>query len=196
MVNVKLVFILFLAIVCSRQDIFGQLRANDFIIKHFTTDDGLPSNSIYTCTPDQYGYIWFATENGIARFDGKHFRNFDASHGLLDNMVLGTERIENFIIGYGFKGMTFIQLVSSNNFKFKRRLNINAHGGRMSSFISYLYNHSNDTLNLINIKNNTEEKISINDSGRMQEIFKNYTKVFYDFYPSLIYKKDGYLQYH
>lgn len=189
MVNVKLVFILLLAIVCLRQDIFGQLRSNDFIVKHFTTDDGLPSNSIYTCTKDPYGYIWFATENGIARFDGKHFRNFDASHGLLDNMVLGTERIENFIIGYGFKGLTFIQLVNSNNFKFKRRLCI-THGRLVATFNNQIFYRINDTLNLISIKDNTEEKISIKDSGRIEEIFKNYAKVFYDFYPNLLHKKE------
>ena len=43
---------------------------------HFTTDDGLPFNSITSITQDSNGFIWFATEDGLSRYDGRSFRNF------------------------------------------------------------------------------------------------------------------------
>ncbi|MBN2261327.1 MAG: hypothetical protein JW735_00315, partial [Prolixibacteraceae bacterium] len=44
---------------------------------HYTEVDGLPRN-ITTCVEqDQYGYIWIGTNNGVARYDGKNFRQFD-----------------------------------------------------------------------------------------------------------------------
>jgi signal transduction histidine kinase/DNA-binding response OmpR family regulator/ligand-binding sensor domain-containing protein len=35
----------------------------------FTTDDGLPNNTIYCILADRYGKIWCSTNNGIFRFD-------------------------------------------------------------------------------------------------------------------------------
>ena len=37
---------------------------------------------------DRRGFIWFATDNGVSRFDGSHFKNYSMSDGLSDNDVL------------------------------------------------------------------------------------------------------------
>jgi hypothetical protein len=37
---------------------------------------------------DKDGFMWFATENGLSRFDGTHFKNFTVKDGLPDNEVL------------------------------------------------------------------------------------------------------------
>jgi hypothetical protein len=37
---------------------------------------------------DNLGFIWFATNNGLTRFDGKNFKNFTVNDGLPDNEVL------------------------------------------------------------------------------------------------------------
>ena len=50
---------------------------------HYSTDDGLTSNSITKIVQDDYGYIWLATWNGLSRFDGYEFYNYKtgpASH--------------------------------------------------------------------------------------------------------------------
>jgi ligand-binding sensor domain-containing protein len=57
-------------------------------LKHYTVDDGLPSNQIYAIHQDYKGYIWLATNNGVSRFDGKKFKNFSASDGLPDNDIV------------------------------------------------------------------------------------------------------------
>lgn len=54
----------------------------------FTVNDGLPSNHIYQCIEDNHGFLWIATEGGVARFDGKYFQSFTTANGLPDNEVL------------------------------------------------------------------------------------------------------------
>ena len=57
-----------------------QLQAS---LSHFSTDDGLASNAIAHIIQDDYGYLWIATWNGLARFDGYNFYNHrtgNASH--------------------------------------------------------------------------------------------------------------------
>lgn len=63
------------------------LSAQKHYTRHFTSHNGLPSNYVYAAVQDKKGYIWFATDNGVSRFDGKRFRNFSSSQGLPDNDV-------------------------------------------------------------------------------------------------------------
>ena len=48
---------------------------------------GLPSSEVYSITQDEQGYIWFATDHGLARFDGYQFRTYDIQNGLPENSV-------------------------------------------------------------------------------------------------------------
>ncbi|PCJ00616.1 MAG: hypothetical protein COB15_02260 [Flavobacteriales bacterium] len=57
------------------------------VYKHYGTEDGLPSSEVYTAFQDSKGYIWFASDAGVSRFNGYEFENFDASDGLTDNTV-------------------------------------------------------------------------------------------------------------
>jgi signal transduction histidine kinase/ligand-binding sensor domain-containing protein len=43
----------------------------------WSTEDGLPQNSVHQILQTRDGFVWIATEGGIARFDGEHFRIFD-----------------------------------------------------------------------------------------------------------------------
>jgi len=51
-------------------------------IKHYTTADGLPSTKIYQSIQDQKGFMWFATDQGVVKFDGYNFKIFNAKDGL------------------------------------------------------------------------------------------------------------------
>ena len=44
--------------------------------EHFSTEDGLCSNTVAKIFQDDYGYIWIGTWNGLSRFDGFHFYNY------------------------------------------------------------------------------------------------------------------------
>lgn len=55
--------------------------------RQFTVADGLPSNRINAIAQDRRGYLWIATSDGLARFDGVGFRIWRAEQGLRDNFV-------------------------------------------------------------------------------------------------------------
>lgn len=61
----------------------------------YTVNDGLPSNYVYRCIEDNKGFLWVATDAGIARFDGKHFQVFTTKDGLPDNEVLAVAKETN-----------------------------------------------------------------------------------------------------
>lgn len=46
------------------------------IIRHYTTDDGLPNDIVNCVLKTSDGFMWFGTWYGISRFDGTHFHNF------------------------------------------------------------------------------------------------------------------------
>lgn len=54
----------------------------------FSTADGLPSNTVHQAVEDRQGYLWFATDDGLARFDGRRFRVWRIEQGLADNRLL------------------------------------------------------------------------------------------------------------
>lgn len=50
-----------------------------YTISHYTDENGLPQNSVKFIAPDDDGFLWLATENGMVRYDGDRFRNFNTS---------------------------------------------------------------------------------------------------------------------
>lgn len=52
---------------------FGE---QNYYFDHYTTSDGLLSNTIYCTIQDSRGFIWIGTRDGISIFDGKEFYNF------------------------------------------------------------------------------------------------------------------------
>jgi signal transduction histidine kinase/ligand-binding sensor domain-containing protein/DNA-binding NarL/FixJ family response regulator len=53
----------------------------------FTTDDGLPNNTIYAIVPDDNNNLWLSSNRGITRFNPvtHAIRNFDIADGLISN---------------------------------------------------------------------------------------------------------------
>lgn len=55
-------------------------RAADFSVTHFTSENGLPQNSVEFIEKDKNGFLWLSTESGLVRFDGQRFRLYDRAH--------------------------------------------------------------------------------------------------------------------
>jgi ligand-binding sensor domain-containing protein len=64
------------------------LTAQNPYIHQYTTNDGLPSNTVYYVYQDSKKFIWFATDAGVARFDGTTFTNYRKKDGLISNKVI------------------------------------------------------------------------------------------------------------
>jgi len=56
-------------------------------LQHFTTREGLADNTVNSIYEDKAGNIWFGTNGGLSRYDGKSFRNFTTKDGLPGNSV-------------------------------------------------------------------------------------------------------------
>ena len=54
----------------------GVYYYNGKSLQHFTTNEGLISNSISSIYEDKVGNIWFGSNGGASRYDGKSFRNY------------------------------------------------------------------------------------------------------------------------
>ena len=61
----------------------------EFRYQNFNELNGLPSSETYEVFQDSKGFIWFATDRGVTRYDGGEFRNFTIRDGLRDNTVFG-----------------------------------------------------------------------------------------------------------
>ncbi len=48
-----------------------------YVHQAWTTDQGLPQNSVYAIAATRDGYLWLGTDEGLARFDGARFTVFD-----------------------------------------------------------------------------------------------------------------------
>ncbi len=69
------IFSILLSVFFFIQTASGQENEN-FTIKRYTSRKGLPQNSIRAMLRDKDNFLWLATEGGLVRFDGRHFRLF------------------------------------------------------------------------------------------------------------------------
>ena len=65
--------------------------AQDPVYRQITGHEGLPSSEVYDVVQDKMGYLWFSTDQGLARYDGYRFMIFDESAGLPENTVFDLE---------------------------------------------------------------------------------------------------------
>ncbi|HXC06801.1 MAG TPA: two-component regulator propeller domain-containing protein, partial [Bacteroidia bacterium] len=56
------------------------VASNDFTIENWNSENGLPQNSVISMLQTRDGFLWLSTTNGLLRFDGKTFRNFNTSN--------------------------------------------------------------------------------------------------------------------
>ena len=52
----------------------------DFLTKHWTTENGLPQNSVTAIAQTPDGFLWLGTFGGLVRFDGFAFTVFDSNN--------------------------------------------------------------------------------------------------------------------
>jgi ligand-binding sensor domain-containing protein/two-component sensor histidine kinase len=56
-------------------------------IRSYTTADGLPSDEVFRVVADSRGFLWFATTDGLVRFDGYAFTTYTTRDGLPDRRL-------------------------------------------------------------------------------------------------------------
>ncbi|MBO9661194.1 MAG: hypothetical protein J7527_20385, partial [Chitinophagaceae bacterium] len=62
--------------------------AQEYSYSRYDVKEGLAGSVVYHGLEDKDGFLWFATETGVSRFDGTHFKNFTMADGLPDNEII------------------------------------------------------------------------------------------------------------
>jgi len=63
---------------------------------NISTEQGLSENTVLDIVQDPYGYMWFATENGLTKFDGANYTVY--RHDVLDSTSLASDEIQSLCI--------------------------------------------------------------------------------------------------
>lgn len=79
---ISLLFLWGLSNVCSQPQILKSLKkltsSEKFVVTNWSSNSGLPQNSINKICQDTNGIMWLATYGGLVRFDGTKFKTFSA----------------------------------------------------------------------------------------------------------------------
>jgi len=92
--------------------------------KQFSVNQGLPSSQVYGMYQAKNGYMWFATDRGLARYNGYEFEVFGVDTGLPGNVILNLFPQKN--------GDIWFSTINNQVFYYKQDIN---------EFEIYPYNH-------------------------------------------------------
>lgn len=105
--------------------------------RNYQVDDGLSHNSVWYVMQDSDGFMWFGTNDGLNRFDGKNFKVY--KHNPNDSTSIGHN---------------FIHCIREDS---KNRMLVGTRNGL------YLYNKKLDNFICINLSKSKKQDININD---------------------------------
>jgi ligand-binding sensor domain-containing protein/two-component sensor histidine kinase len=71
---------------------------------NYSTTQGLADNVVNSITEDNAGNIWFGTNAGTSRFDGKSFFNYTTKQGLANNVVYSITEYKTGSLWFGTYG--------------------------------------------------------------------------------------------
>jgi len=119
--------------------ILASSYSQSFNFKNYNTKSGLIGSNVNGIYQDIKGYLWFAVQGGLSRFDGSKFRNFTKENGLIGNdvtSIVGDKR-GNIWIGTT-EGISRYDGVSFKNYSTKN--------GLVDNFIRNVFIDNNDQL--------------------------------------------------
>ena len=100
--------------------------AQNLSYKHieYGVEHGIPSSEVYNSIEDKDGFMWFATDGGVSKFDGYEFKNYSSADGLSDNVIFHIYQDEKDRIWFmGFNGsLSFLEKDSIYSYKYNNEL--------------------------------------------------------------------------
>ncbi len=138
--NLKVLRILLLCLVITGAA-FVQATAQTSNIQFtsISSKDGLSSNTVHAILKDKYGLLWFATEDGLNKFDGTRFKTY--RHNTNDTTSLETNEISTLFEDTA--GQLWIGTVGGSLHKYDRQ---------RDCFMRIHARLKNKPYNLINVK--------------------------------------------
>lgn len=116
----KLIFIL------SLQQLFAQSE----IITKYTTYEGLPVQTIYDCTQDTLGNMWFAADGGLIKYDGTNWEYIDSLYSGNERLDFAFLRMDKYGTLWAFPQPFLDEIFVYNGTRFDINRNINIGNSR------------------------------------------------------------------
>ena len=83
---------------------FSDSNHAPFLIRSYQHDQGLPNNTVNAITQTHDGYLWLGTDEGLARFDGLHYRVFGLQDGLKNLQISALLEDSRHVLWIGTAG--------------------------------------------------------------------------------------------
>lgn len=126
----KILFLIFLADINGVFSIWGQ----PYSVSHLRWQEGLSNDHVVCITQDKEGFLWFATEEGLNKFDGIRFIPFYKEENEEKQGITGNEL--NYLLDDPTDSILWIGT---------QRAGLNAYNYAENSFTAYRYNPQNPT---------------------------------------------------
>ena len=96
----------------------SHVTAQHLSFRNFSVREGISQSQINDIVQDNEGFIWFATAEGLTRFDGKNFTNYSKIDGLASTFItkMILDSAGNIWLGHRTTGLTKI---NRNDKKFR-----------------------------------------------------------------------------
>lgn len=92
------ILLLWISLLLSSQIFHAQKTTPvpSFSFEQFQLPDGQRSNSVQSIAQDHYGFMWFASKNGLHRWDGSQFKTY--RHNPTDSTSIGSNYVEKIFV--------------------------------------------------------------------------------------------------
>lgn len=77
------------------------------VFRQITTDEGLPSDEVYSILEDNQGVIWIGCDAGLVRYNGFNFKHYTAQNQRSKSVTGLRQSASNRIYCYNFQGQIF-----------------------------------------------------------------------------------------
>ncbi len=106
----------FLAILACLTLLLPLSARDDYRYRNITMNDGLLANAVRNIVQDPYGFIWFGTDNGLCRYDGRQMQPYRIAECGLNQYVSALLALEESLFVGTEKGV-FRLTKSTNTFE-------------------------------------------------------------------------------
>ncbi|RYY13818.1 MAG: hypothetical protein EOO04_31245, partial [Chitinophagaceae bacterium] len=94
--------------------------AQQILFRNYTVKDGLGSNTVWDIAQDKQGFMWFATKNGLNRFNGHEFITYrysrEMQYAIGNNFIHAICHFDNNKIWLGTEAGAYILDLETEKF--------------------------------------------------------------------------------
>ncbi|MBK0370205.1 hybrid sensor histidine kinase/response regulator transcription factor [Flavobacterium agrisoli] len=134
------IFLSFVFLLLYLQKNYSQIQ---YKLENYSTENGLSHDGVRDILKGKEGFMWFATWDGINRFDGENFISYKATAG--DNSSLGNNRID--LMKEDYWGHIWFKAYDGQIYRFDKNTE------KFISIATLIGSHKNEFENIIPLKN-------------------------------------------